>query len=353
MRGYFAILCNEEGPIQTGIGSYPTPEGAQQEAQEWALSEDLTFKKPSLVNETSKTNHMAKIKTIKELLDKEEFPAGAVVMAVAGEITGLFKIRKGTGSSGDYEYQNGKLKDATGEIEVCFSKCSQPDSAKGKKVTITSKTTNHGFQGIKIEDDSYEKDGETKHKRILKITPSADIVFVGGAPTGSTQSGGQAGPAQSGGGQTSGFDLSKHPLVIVDDIAALHSVIVDVVSSQYEKSSEALRQSYTATLFIEACKTGCAVDFIKRYKKPKAGYPAPPSDPSKWKECILPKGPFEGKTLADVPDDKLLEYYNYYMEKKDEGNMAKCVYQAAKDRDLLPKDEPQTEEEGGDDPFDK
>lgn len=32
MRGWFAVLYDHDGPIQTGIGSYKTREGAEQEA---------------------------------------------------------------------------------------------------------------------------------------------------------------------------------------------------------------------------------------------------------------------------------------------------------------------------------
>jgi hypothetical protein len=39
LRGYFAVLYDECGPIQSGIGSYETPEGAADEARDWAVSE--------------------------------------------------------------------------------------------------------------------------------------------------------------------------------------------------------------------------------------------------------------------------------------------------------------------------
>jgi hypothetical protein len=40
LRGYFAVLYNlEEGPIQTGIGSYKTAEEAWQEAEAWARAD--------------------------------------------------------------------------------------------------------------------------------------------------------------------------------------------------------------------------------------------------------------------------------------------------------------------------
>lgn len=41
MRGWFAMLYDNDGPIQTGIGSYPDASGAKVEACEWAQSEGL------------------------------------------------------------------------------------------------------------------------------------------------------------------------------------------------------------------------------------------------------------------------------------------------------------------------
>lgn len=39
LRGWFAIMYDDEGPIQSGIGSYDTPAEAWKEAAEWADSE--------------------------------------------------------------------------------------------------------------------------------------------------------------------------------------------------------------------------------------------------------------------------------------------------------------------------
>lgn len=41
LRGYYAVLYDKDGPIQTGIGSYPTRDDAKREAWDWAKSEGL------------------------------------------------------------------------------------------------------------------------------------------------------------------------------------------------------------------------------------------------------------------------------------------------------------------------
>jgi hypothetical protein len=41
MRGWFAVLCDDDGPLQSGIGSYSSAIEAWQEACEWAEAEGL------------------------------------------------------------------------------------------------------------------------------------------------------------------------------------------------------------------------------------------------------------------------------------------------------------------------
>lgn len=43
LRGYFAVMWDEDGPIRSGIGSYDTAEEAAVEAREWALAEELEY----------------------------------------------------------------------------------------------------------------------------------------------------------------------------------------------------------------------------------------------------------------------------------------------------------------------
>lgn len=41
LRGYFAVLYDTEGAIQSGIGSYETEDGAKEEAYEWSCAEGV------------------------------------------------------------------------------------------------------------------------------------------------------------------------------------------------------------------------------------------------------------------------------------------------------------------------
>lgn len=42
MRGYFAVLYDDDGPIESGVGSFGTYAEAHEEAVAWAQSEGLS-----------------------------------------------------------------------------------------------------------------------------------------------------------------------------------------------------------------------------------------------------------------------------------------------------------------------
>lgn len=292
-----------------------------------------------------------KPKAFKDILDKSEVADGDIIRCIRGKITGLYKANKGEGQSGPYEYQNGEMTDEAGtKIKVSFSNNTQPESAKGKTVTITSsKSEQHGWQGIKVVDSEYEskKTKETVKERVLRITATAKIEFDGGAPAEgpkdrATTSGGTSGPTRPSG---------VHPLIILKDIIALHAKVVDLVTENY---GEAMKPEYIATVFIEACRQGCQHDAAKELSKPiQKTYPPAPKDPAKWRECIVPKGANEGKTLEEVSDEDLMKLHEYYdnhdTPKVANGAFAECVYQAARDRKLQGA-KPQAPEQTDDEP---
>jgi hypothetical protein len=222
-------------------------------------------------------------------------------------------------------------------MKVSFSSNTQPESAKGRMVTITSsKSEQHGWQGIKVVDSEYQskKTNETVKERVLRITATAKVEFDGGAPaqTGSDprpQGGGSSGPTQP-------ARPSKHPLLMLQDIIALHGRVVDLVNEIYKEQA---KTEYYATVFIEACRQGLQWDAVKELSKPIVKtYPPAPKDPNQWKECIIPKGSNEGKTLAEISDEDLMKLHTYYdnhdTPKVANGPFAECVYQAARDRKL-------------------
>lgn len=351
MRGWYAVLYevspngNYLDVIQTGIGSYPTPEGARMEAEEWSAAEEIPV--DFLGNENQQETNMSdqpKPIPFKRILNPDEFSDGDIVKCVHCKIKKLFsKIRKGGDGDRKYEFQDGVVVDEDGtEMSICFSKNTQPQSAEGKWVTIRSKKTEaHGTQGVKFEINEWEDNGETKRKKLLKVTGSAEIEYVGGGGGAASSSGGSSSTQQQSSGQHSPGPAKSnaHPKDVLRDMLDCHHTIALLVNEKYgDGASPEFKQGAVNTLFIESAKSGLIPDFAKRYSKKV--YPAPPKDPANWKECVMSSGQYEGKTLAEIPDDDLLKYFEYYDKKEDNSPLAECIYQAARDRNILPKPEP-------------
>ncbi len=289
---------------------------------------------------------MSKPVLISKILDPDEFADKAIIMCIEGTLTKLYDATTGD----DYEYQNGEFKDSTGKtIKITFSKCTQPSTAKGKKVTISAvKSDKHGWQGLKVEDKTYTSKGKEVSERIIKVTATAQIEYGGASSNEGSGSSGSGKPQSvgTGSGTQSQPKSDIHPKKAIGDMLLLHVAITTLVNETYgEKISDAAKQGAVATLFIESAKQGLVWDFEKRNAKelPKQ-YPPAPKDPKDWKNCVIPKGEFEGKTLEELPEDRLLELFNVLDDKGSNTPFAECVYQAAKDRDVLPKDDPKQPE---------
>lgn len=255
----------------------------------------------------------------------EEYDEDQNVKHIQGTITGLYPVKKGTSAKGDWEFQNGKMKDSAGtEIDIIFASNSQPASAKGQKVTIKSThTEQHGWNGIKVEDQKYEKDGKQIHKRCLKITATASIIYEGGVYSGQEKK--SEGQTQSKGNVSTQPSSSAHPAPIIQDYVALHGYCSGQILQNYgDKVSPEFLSSATATIFIEACRNGLQHDFIDRANKPlPPKITPPPSDPSLWETAMIPNGTMMGKTLKDLDETQLTKYYDAVKEK--DNPMANCV----------------------------
>lgn len=271
-----------------------------------------------------------KVITIDEIKDKETFSDKEIVKLVKGKITKLFNPRKGGSGDDHWEYQSGELMDVTGKIEISFSKCSQPMSAKGQDVTFESqKTDNFGWQGVKVEDSEYDnKEGEHVKKRILKITPTANIIYAGGTPQGST-------------GESKGETSKQQPSNVntkqaFSDLVALYKSCYSEalnLDTEITKNPQALVAA-TATMFIESCRQGLAFDFqVKFSNKPpkkdkeeekeeeegkeekKEKKPPVEMSPAELKKIKIPKGEHAGTLVKDLPYEKLKDLYDAYAEK--------------------------------------
>ena len=318
--------------------------------------DDLWYKTPLLVNQKPETKTNSSMSNVSDKPPvafskiKEDYDDGQTVMCIRGTITSLFDPKKGD----TYEYQNGTMKDEAGvEMGISFSKNSQPKTAKGKKVTIRSvKNEQHGWLGIKVEDQSYVKEGEQVNKRVLKITGSAEITYAGES-SGSGGGGAHTPHTETPASSSARAPDPRHPELILIDITAFHQRCYKYASDAYtvgkkdgEISAEAF-QAFVSSIFIEGCRQGAQVNYQERAMKPVPPKITPPPTPDKWKECMIPKGSMIGKTLADMEDEKLKSLYLAIMEQKNPNTpFGLCVQAGAKERNLIP--EPKSDESGDD-----
>ena len=110
-----------------------------------------------------------KVTTIAEALQQEE---GLPIPAISGTLVALFKRTAGESSMGAYSFQNGTLKDATGEMRITFKDRDEVSpSLRGKKITLLSYQGDKGWSGVKTKSEEYK--GVTS--RVLWVTPTAEL----------------------------------------------------------------------------------------------------------------------------------------------------------------------------------
>lgn len=288
---------------------------------------------------------------------KSDYDDGQVVMCISGTLTAIFDPKKGE----TYEYQSATMKDSEGtEMSISFSKNSQPKTAKGKKVTIRSvKHEQHGWLGIKVEDQEYEKDGQQIKKRVLKITSTADIQYHDSASGGGGNASSGPGPGTASGPAYRPPD-DRHPELVLADITAFHQRCRFYASQAYVIGTEPGNvsqeefQAYVSSIFIEGCRQGAQQNYQERALKPIPPKITPPPTPDKWKECMIPKGSMIGKTLGDLTDEQLKAFYTAIMEGKTPNSpFGLCVQEGAKEKNLIPPppDDAALDPEGDDIPF--
>lgn len=286
-----------------------------------------------------------KITPIKSVIDKSEFTDGDTVKKVRGKITALYEVRRGD----DYEYQNGDfVGEDGGKVRICFSKCSQSSSVKNKTITITAHKGKDGWTGIKVIDKEYEKDGEKKSQRELRITPTANIEIEGGGSSGGESSGGGQSKSSGGGGQSQPRN-EAHPSLVIEDTIMLH---FDVKRKLKELYGESFREEDVATVFIALDKQGQTINYKERAAKPiPVKYPPAPKDPNDWKECVMPWGKegVIGRKLSAIEPDKIKAIHAYFEEKGLNTDLAECVYQAARDLKLFEEENKAKEQQAADD----
>ena len=241
-----------------------------------------------------------------------------IIKKVTGTITKLFPEKQHEGNFGPYTIQNGEIEVDGKNYKLAFWKNTQPESAKGRTVTLSSTRGKHGLNGVTFEEENYKnKEGQSVHNEVIKVSASARVEYDGASdePVRVTKS-----------------IVTDNPTEALDCIVELHKYVDSLVRHAYKgvQNEETLR-SYVSSVFIEANRKSIAF----KSERPEPVKVEPPKvDPADWASAIVPSGTQKGKKLAEIGKPALTKLYEFYLEKGFSTPFAKCVEQAAADLDL-------------------
>jgi hypothetical protein len=249
-----------------------------------------------------------------------------IIKKVTGKITKLFPEKQHEGNYGPYTIQNGEIEVDGKAYKLTFWKNTQPESAKGRTVTLSSTRGKHGLNGVTFEEESYKnKEGQQIHNQVIKATASAKVEYDGVSeePVRRTE--------------TKSI-VTDNPEQELDKIVETHLYIDSLVRMAYlgKVTDEETLREYVSSVFIEANRKGIHYSsgiVAPKKEEPKAEEPAE-LDPNDWASAIVPSGSHKGKKLAEIGKPALTKLYEYYLSKEFNTPFAKCVEQAAQDLNL-------------------
>lgn len=249
-----------------------------------------------------------------------------IIKKVTGKITKLFPEKQHEGNYGPYSIQNGEIEVDGKPYKLTFWKNTQPESAKGKTVTLSSTRGKHGLNGVTFEEESYKnKEGQQIQNQVIKVSASAKVEYDGVSeePVRRTE--------------TKSI-VTDNPEQELDKIVETHLYINSLVRHAYKNvvDDEETFRAYVSSIFIEANRKGISIS----KSEPKAKVEE--LDPKDWGSVIVPSGSHKGKKLAEIGKPALTKLYEYYLDKGFNTPFAKCVEKAAEDLNL---DAPAGEEE--------
>lgn len=252
-----------------------------------------------------------------------------IIKKVTGKIIKLFPEKSSEGQYGPYTIQNGVIEIDGESLKLALWNYTQPDSAKGREVTISSTRGKHGLNGVTLEEESFKnKEGKEIHNQVIKVSASAKIEYDGASEE----------PVRVAPTQHSKSIVSDNPEQELDRIVETHLYIDSLVRMAYRNiTNEETLRAYVSSVFIEANRKGISIKAEPK-SEPKVEKPEP--DPLDWASAIVPSGSQKGKKLAEIGKPALTKLYEFYLEKGFNTPFSKCVEQAAIDFDLgCPVDE--------------
>ena len=249
-----------------------------------------------------------------------------IIKKVTGKITKLFPEKQHEGNYGPYTIQNGEIEVDGKNYKLAFWKNTQPESAKGRTVTLSSTRGKHGLNGVTFEEESYKnKEGQQIHNQVIKATASAKVEYDGASEE----------PVRV--ASTPKSIVTDNPEQELDKIVETHLYIDSLVRMAYlgKVTDEETLRAYVSSVFIEANRKGISIGKSEPKSEPKVEEPEVEElNPKLWAQVIVPSGSNAGKKLGAIGKPALTKLYQYYLEKGFTTPFAKCVEQAAIDFNL-------------------
>jgi hypothetical protein len=244
-----------------------------------------------------------------------------IIKKVTGKITKLFPEKKFDGQYGPTSVQNGEIEVDGQPYKIAFWKCTQPDSVKGRTVTLSSTRGKQGLNGVLLEKESYEKEGKKIENLLIRVSASAKIEYDGASEE----------PVRV--ASTPKVIVTDNPEQAIDQIVETHLYIDSLVRMVYRNiTNEETLRAYVSSVFIEANRKGISIDKSEPKSEPKEEEPkAEELNPKLWAEVIVPSGSNTGKKLGEIGKKDLTKLYQYYLAKGFTTPFSKCVEQAAED----------------------
>jgi hypothetical protein len=251
-----------------------------------------------------------------------------IIKKVTGKITKLFPEKQHEGNYGPYTIQNGEIEVDGKTYKLAFWKNTQPESAKGRTVTLSSTRGKHGMNGVTFEEESYKnKEGQQIHNQVIKVSASAKVEYDGVSEE----------PARVASSATPKSIVTDNPEQELDRIVETHVYIDSLVRMAYlgKVTDEETLRAYVSSVFIEANRKGISISKSEPKSEPKVEEPKSDElDPKDWASVLVPSGSQKGKKLGEIGKPALTKLYQFYLEKGFTTPFAKCVEQAAQDFSL-------------------
>ena len=248
-----------------------------------------------------------------------------IIKKVTGKITKLFPEKQHEGNYGPYTIQNGEIEVDGKTYKLAFWKNTQPESAKGRTITLSSTRGKHGLNGVTFEEESYKnKEGQQIHNQVIKVSASAKVEYDGVS---------EEPPRVA---STPKVIVTDNPEQELDKIVETHLYIDSLVRMAYlgKVTDEETLRAYVSSVFIEANRKGISIGKSEPKSEPKVEEPKAELDPSDWASAIVPSGSHKDKKLGAIGKPALTKLYQFYLEKGFNTPFAKCVEQAAIDLNL-------------------